>query len=185
MPEWPEPDGDFGEAFRKNPAFGYMAHLRHHSFPSPLLDWTRSPYVAAYFAFAAAKGEAECQKDGMVAIYAFSEMPNNMKSSSPASPTIHSHGGYNLKTHERHFRQKSCYTVCVVREEETNRWKFVPHQSFQSDQDLLYKITVPSSEREKVLRRFDRFGLNEFSLFGSEDALMVTLALREIDATKQ
>jgi hypothetical protein len=32
------------------PACDYFAYLRHHGFPSPLLDWSRSPYVAAYFA---------------------------------------------------------------------------------------------------------------------------------------
>jgi hypothetical protein len=49
--------------------YSYMAHLRHHGFPSPLLDWTRSPYVAAYFAFRSASRPV----DGRVAIYAYSE----------------------------------------------------------------------------------------------------------------
>lgn len=31
--------------------YRYMVYLRHFGFPSPLLDWSRSPYVAAFLAW--------------------------------------------------------------------------------------------------------------------------------------
>jgi FRG domain len=179
LPEWSEPENDFGRYFRKHPALTFMTHLRHFGFPSPILDWSRSPYVAAYFAF------AKVQAVKNVAIYVFSETPNNIKSGNALGPKIISHGGYALKTHERHFRQQSSYTVCVAKEDACQRWNFVSHQNIFSlnceDQDRLYKITVPSSERLDVLRGLDRYNLNEHSLFGSEESLVETLAFREID----
>lgn len=179
LSEWSEPETDFGRYFREHPSLTFMAHLRHCGFPSPILDWSRSPYVAAYFAF------AKVQAGGDVAIYVFSETPNNVKSGNASGPKIISHGGCALKTHERHFRQQSSYTVCVKQEASSRQWKFVSHQKIlglnHNDQDRLYKITIPSSERLEVLRVLDRYNLNEYSLFGSEESLMETLAFRKID----
>ena len=46
-------------------------------------------------------------------------------------------------------------------------------------QDILYKFNIPSSERVKALEKFDNYNINSFALFGSEDSLVSTMALRE------
>ena len=49
------------------------------------------------------------------------------------------------------------------------------------EQDVLVKYLIPVSERDKVLEKLDLMNVNAYSLFGSEEALMDTLAYREIE----
>jgi hypothetical protein len=166
----------FASALRTD-FFTYLAHLRHCGFPSPLLDWSVSPYVAAYFAF------AQARHGNNVAIYAYRERPVNFKIGGGDFPQIVSFGPI-VKTHRRHFKQQSRYTTCV--RYISGQWYFEPHGDVfaandRLQQDLLWKITIPTSERLKALAYLDKFNLNAFTLFDSEEALLEMLAMRVLD----
>jgi hypothetical protein len=106
-----------------------------------------------------------------------------MKLGGSDSPCIFSVGPI-IKTHKRHFRQQSRYTICAKFEAQ-NEWVFANHGTVfgmeNREQDLLWKIVIPGSERVKVLRHFDKFSLNEFTLFDTEEGLLEMLAMREFD----
>jgi hypothetical protein len=161
------------------PGYDYMAYLRHHGFPSPLLDWTRSLYVAAFFAFRKDMADAPNRK---VAIYVFEEA--RIRSRSNFVPLIFRLGPY-VRTHQRHFLQQSEYTLCVQFDDQ---WRFESYEGMTSSngqrQGACWKFNIPASQRLEVLKILDSYNLNAFSLLNSEESLVETMAFREFHIPK-
>lgn len=154
--------------------YEYMAYLRHHGFPSPLLDWSKSPYIALYFAYE----NANLNDD--VAIFVYVEHLGSGKGVSIGSPEIATFGPY-VTSHKRHFIQQSQYTSCVKKDGDD--WYYCSHEeafnTTDTGQDLLIKLTLPGSEKDRILLKLDTMNINAFSLYGSDEGLMRMLAFRE------
>lgn len=160
--------------------YGYMSYLRHNGFPSPLLDWTQSLYVAAFFAYRFPT-QPPC---GQIAIFVFVERPSKFKMFEGGDAQIFGLGPY-FRSARRHFLQQSEYTMCL--RFENNQWFLVKHDDvfadqkhYRAGQDLLWKFTLPWSERSRVLSELDAHGLNAFSMFETDEALLETIAFREM-----
>lgn len=183
-----------------HPCYQLLSYFRHLGFPSPLLDWTRSFYVAAYFAFYDAD-----PKDGKsVAVYTYIERFEGIKNLLPSPRGFIDRIGRNIATHKRHYLQQAEYTYAVsvdesveenamdIHEIDCNKLTYINHYEIIKDsmsesvkQDICVKHLVPITEKDEVINRLYSMNINEYSLFHTEESLMKTVAYERIKRKKQ
>jgi hypothetical protein len=159
------------------PNYEYLVYLRHHGYPSPLLDWTESPQIAGFFAYAYAKPNVDS------AIYCYIERPMGVKGGFVGNKKI-TVTGPNARTHIRHFSQQAWYSICTTWSEQKKGHLFDSYENAvelyrAADQDLMIKVILPKEDRVLALREMEDSNINFFTLFHDEQSLISTIAFRE------
>lgn len=152
----------------------FLAMLQHHGFPTPLLDWTLSPYIAVYFAFREVD-DSKPQTDN-VKIYIFDAIPWSEKYIQPLN-LLNTGGPFvsalltSAFLNQRLIPQRGAYTLTNVENMEAH----IKNAETASKQKFLYELTIPVREKLVVMRDLDLMGINEMTLFPGLDGICKTM----------
>jgi hypothetical protein len=148
----------------------FFNFVQHHGYPTPLLDWSYSPYVAAFFAFREISNTdaQNCKDDDYARIYVFNQdlwkrrlgQLQQLLTSMPHFSIQEFHSINN----ERMIPQQAVSSVTNIDDIET----YILGRQQNGDQ-FLTAIDIKKKERKKVMLELQYMGITAGSLFPGID----------------
>lgn len=164
--------------------FGAFLNLiQHHGYPTPLLDWTYSPYVAAFFAYRKISNDmaAKANPDAGVRVFVFDQQEwkkDWQQILLLLFPGPHfSIGEFMSIENERMIPQQAATTVTSLDDIES----YIREQEGIKNKTYLSAIDLPIRERREVVRELRYMGITAGSLFPGLDGACEELAERNFE----
>jgi len=146
----------------------FLAFLQHNGFPTPILDWSSSPFIAAYFAFEGVDSFSAQREN--VAIYCFDEevwirdKPQS-KDVADERPNVSMLRPRIIGNHKL-AAQQGCFTWSNVVDIEGHI-----RANEADDTKYLIKYEIPSELRPVVMRELSLMGISAIQLMPSVEAV--------------
>ena len=160
---------------RNNPSdFGPLLSLaQHHGFPTPLLDWSKSPYIAAFFALENRPTDATGGDNPRVYVFdAMTWQQDTTQAYHIADPRpVITPREFTAHNNPRHLPQQSVHTYTNI--EDLEAWIRLVEK--ETNKRYLTVIDIPRSERAFAMRDLEYMGVTAATLFPGLDGICRSL----------
>jgi hypothetical protein len=162
----------------------FLNLIQHHGYPTPILDWTFSPYVAAYFAFTnVTKERADCRddRDGVRILIINRQACLEIFPPIPVLMRFGPHFSlmeFSSVENERMIPQQAVSAVSTIDDIET----YLINMKGSREAGVLSAIDIAASERRRVMRELAMMGITAGSLFPGLDGACRELRERMFDS---